>query len=54
MNDIEILSSKYELEFRGKVRDIYKIDSNKLLIYTSDRISAFDFTFDDLILVQSH
>ena len=49
MNDIEILSSKYELEFRGKVRDIYKIDSNKLLIYTSDRISAFDFTFDDLI-----
>ena len=49
MNDIEILSKKYELEFRGKVRDIYKIDSNKLLIYTSDRISAFDFTFDDLI-----
>jgi len=27
---------------RGKVRDIYKIDSRRLLIVASDRISAFD------------
>ncbi len=27
---------------RGKVRDIYEIDSKKLLIITTDRLSAFD------------
>lgn len=27
---------------RGKVRDIYAIDADKLLIVTSDRLSAFD------------
>jgi len=27
---------------RGKVRDIYEIDDNELLIVTSDRLSAFD------------
>ncbi len=27
---------------RGKVRDIYAVDADKLLIVTSDRISAFD------------
>ena len=26
----------------GKVRDIYEIDSEKLLMVTSDRLSAFD------------
>ncbi len=27
---------------RGKVRDIYKVDKDKLLIVTTDRLSAFD------------
>ena len=31
-----------ELVNRGKVRDIYSIDDNHMLIVTSDRLSAFD------------
>ncbi|SBT05719.1 Phosphoribosylaminoimidazole-succinocarboxamide synthase [Candidatus Accumulibacter aalborgensis] len=34
---------------RGKVRDIYAIDAEKLLIVTSDRISAFDVILPDPI-----
>ena len=35
--------------FSGKIRDIYDYDGDKLLIKTSDKISAFDFVFDDEI-----
>ncbi len=37
-------SSLASLEFlhRGKVRDIYAVDANKLLIVQTDRLSAFD------------
>jgi phosphoribosylaminoimidazole-succinocarboxamide synthase len=34
--------SSLELVARGKVRDIYQVDSNRLLIIATDRISAFD------------
>ena len=34
---------------RGKVRDIYAVDSDKLLIVTTDRISAFDVVLPDPI-----
>jgi len=34
---------------RGKVRDIYVIDDEKLLIVTSDRLSAFDVILPDPI-----
>jgi len=34
--------SSLELVARGKVRDIYKVGSNRLLIIATDRISAFD------------
>ncbi|XPV77458.1 MAG: phosphoribosylaminoimidazolesuccinocarboxamide synthase [Desulfovibrio sp.] len=34
--------TEYPLLSRGKVRDIYEIDENTLLIITSDRISAYD------------
>ena len=34
---------------RGKVRDIYAVGSDKLLIVTSDRISAFDVILPDAI-----
>ena len=27
---------------RGKVRDIYEVDDDKLLLVTTDRISAYD------------
>ena len=33
---------KLELVARGKVRDIYAVDSDHLLIVTTDRMSAFD------------
>lgn len=32
-----------ELHARGKVRDVYSVDSDTLLIVTTDRISAFDY-----------
>jgi len=34
--------SNLKLLHKGKVRDIYEIDDNHMLIITSDRISAFD------------
>lgn len=34
---------------RGKVRDIYAVDEDKLLIVTSDRLSAFDVILPDPI-----
>lgn len=36
----------YPLLNRGKVRDIYEIDSRTLLIVTTDRMSAFDVIMD--------
>jgi phosphoribosylaminoimidazole-succinocarboxamide synthase len=34
---------------RGKVRDMYAVDAERLLIVTSDRLSAFDVVLDDPI-----
>ncbi len=39
----------YDLVARGKVRDIYEIDSQRLLIVTTDRLSAFDVVLPDPI-----
>ena len=41
--------SEYPLVSRGKVRDIYEIDSQTLLIVTTDRMSAFDVILPDPI-----
>ena len=49
MKDSEKLFGDYELSFKGKVRDIYNINDNRLLIVTTDRISAFDYVFEDMI-----
>jgi len=38
-----------ELQARGKVRDIYRVDPNYLLIVATDRISAFDVVLPDPI-----
>lgn len=40
---------EYPLVSQGKVRDIYDIDEETLLIVTSDRISAFDVILPDPI-----
>ena len=34
---------------RGKVRDIYEVDAQRLLIITTDRLSAFDVVMQDPI-----
>jgi phosphoribosylaminoimidazole-succinocarboxamide synthase len=41
--------SNLTLLSRGKVRDIYEIDNNHLLIVTTDRLSAFDVVLPDPI-----
>jgi phosphoribosylaminoimidazole-succinocarboxamide synthase len=38
-----------QLIARGKVRDIYKVDSKRLLLVATDRISAFDVVLPDPI-----
>lgn len=39
----------YQMIHRGKVRDIYAIDDDHLLIVTTDRLSAFDVVLPDPI-----
>jgi len=41
--------TEFPLVSRGKVRDIYEISSDSLLIVTTDRISAFDVILPDPI-----
>lgn len=41
--------SGLQLLHRGKVRDVYKIDAERLLLVASDRISAFDCVLPTLI-----
>lgn len=41
--------TRYPLFSRGKVRDIYEMDDNTLLIVTTDRMSAFDVVMDQPI-----
>ena len=39
-----------DLSFKGKVRDVYETKNKKyLLIFTTDRVSAFDFVFNNTI-----
>ena len=35
--------------FRGKVRDVYEVDAERLLLVTTDRISAFDVVMNEPI-----
>jgi len=46
---LETNITEYELISKGKVRDIYAIDEDKLLLVTTDRISAFDVVMPDPI-----
>ncbi len=52
MNDTAIFETsldQLELIARGKVRDIYAIDDDHMLIVTTDRFSAFDVVFAEPI-----
>ena len=40
----------YEMIHRGKVRDIYAVDNEHLLIVTTDRLSAFDVVLPEPII----
>jgi len=51
MNDLGESLSKYNLIHKGKVRNIYEYASDRLLIVTTDRISAFDFVFEGLMFM---
>ncbi len=46
---LETNISEYKLVSKGKVRDIYEIDDDKLLLVTTDRLSAFDVVMSDPI-----
>jgi len=46
--------SSLKLRTRGKVRDIYDIDDNYMLIVTTDRLSAFDVILPDPIPGKGH
>ena len=48
MNDFNVDS--YKKLYSGKIRDVYEYDQQHLLIVTTDRISAFDFVFEEEIL----
>lgn len=39
----------YQLLHRGKVRELYAYDDDRLLMVATDQISAFDFVLDSLI-----
>nr|WP_321514027.1 phosphoribosylaminoimidazolesuccinocarboxamide synthase [uncultured Pseudodesulfovibrio sp.] len=46
---LETNITEYPLISKGKVRDIYEIDENTLLLVTTDRLSAFDVVMPDPI-----
>ena len=50
MNKFSSINIDLPLIHQGKVRDIYSLDLDHLLMITSDRISAFDVVFDDPII----
>ncbi|NDV19332.1 phosphoribosylaminoimidazolesuccinocarboxamide synthase [Pseudodesulfovibrio sp. JC047] len=46
---LETNITEYPLISKGKVRDIYEIDADTLLLVTTDRLSAFDVVMPDPI-----
>ena len=47
-NDLNI--DCYKKLYSGKIRDVYEYGQKHLLIVTTDRISAFDFVFEEEVL----
>ena len=48
MKSIKDTNLKWK-KYSGKVRDVYDIDGSKMIIISTDRISAFDVVFDEVI-----
>jgi len=48
VNDLNVDS--YKKLYSGKIRDVYEYDQEHLLIVTTDRISAFDYVFEEEVL----
>ena len=48
MSDLNVDS--YKKLYSGKIRDVYEYDQEHLLIVTTDRISAFDYVFEEEVL----
>ena len=44
-----LIIQNFDLVAQGKVRDIYAIDQDHILLVTSDRMSAFDVVLPDPI-----
>lgn len=40
----------FSLMYRGKVRDVYRINSHQLLVVATDRVSVYDFNLGDTIV----
>jgi len=49
MNVVSETNLPFKLKSRGKVRDIYELDNDKLVMIATDRISAFDVVLPSLI-----
>jgi phosphoribosylaminoimidazole-succinocarboxamide synthase len=49
MTTMQVSDLPLERLGRGKVRDIYAVDADRLLLVTTDRISAFDVVMDETI-----
>jgi phosphoribosylaminoimidazole-succinocarboxamide synthase len=49
MTGTPVTNFPLRLAWRGKVRDVFHVDETRLLLVTSDRISAFDVVLDDPI-----
>ena len=49
MNEIAHINLPFKLFKRGKVRDVFEVNNEQLLIVSTDRISAFDYVLPSLI-----
>ena len=54
MNNQTIIKTGFQFPnqtnvYKGKVRDVYKIGDDLLVMIATDRISAFDYVFEDII-----
>ena len=47
---IDLSVDSYKKLYSGKIRDVYEYDQEHLLIVTTDRISAFDYVFEEEVL----
>jgi phosphoribosylaminoimidazole-succinocarboxamide synthase len=49
LSTLAVSSLSLPLLRRGKVRDVYEVDADRLLIVATDRVSAFDVVMDEAV-----